>query len=147
MRRRMPTELPPRHDVFLKCRHSPGPRQQDQRVMLTLMTDLVLMECALLHHINAGFFPTMLFSLDQALYFHADVSTEDWLLCEVRSPVAGEWVLAGNPAQRPAAPSRSAASGARTDAWWRVRRRKASSASTPSTPAVRRRRNPLRARQ
>jgi acyl-CoA thioesterase II len=56
--------------------------------MGAFISDIPMMECALIDHIGAEFFPTMLFSLDQQVYFHADFNLNDWLLLECSSPIA-----------------------------------------------------------
>ncbi|CAD5221504.1 unnamed protein product [Bursaphelenchus xylophilus] len=88
MRTRHPPHRGPTHKVFMRSKYSPGDSQIDHRVMGAFMGDIVMIEGALMDHINAGFFPTMLFSLDQCLYFHTDVNTNEWMYVEVKSPIA-----------------------------------------------------------
>ncbi|CAD5215558.1 unnamed protein product [Bursaphelenchus okinawaensis] len=88
MRTRHPPDVAPEHQGFIKCNFSPGDGQVDHRVMASFMGDIVMMEGALVDHINHGFFPTMLFSIDQSVYFHTDINVNEWMFFDVQSPVA-----------------------------------------------------------
>lgn len=56
--------------------------------MGAFVSDISLMETVLVDHITDGFFPTMLFSLDQQVYFHGPFNLNEWLLVECTSPIA-----------------------------------------------------------
>jgi acyl-CoA thioesterase II len=68
-----------------------GDDQLDHHVMGAFASDIPMMECVLVDHITSGFFPTMLFSLDHQVYFHAPFSMNEWLLVECSSPIAGKY--------------------------------------------------------
>ncbi|KAI6235220.1 Acyl-coenzyme A thioesterase 8 [Aphelenchoides besseyi] len=78
----------PTHHIYVKAKASPGVDQIDHRILGAFISDITLMETALVDHMASGFFPTMLYSLDNNVYFHSDINLNDWLLIECTSPIA-----------------------------------------------------------
>ncbi|KAI6240147.1 Acyl-coenzyme A thioesterase 8 [Aphelenchoides fujianensis] len=88
MRTRYPKELSPVHHIYIRAREPLGSNQLNHRILAAFLSDISMMETALVDHIASGFFPTMLFSLDMNAYFHNDVDANEWLLIETTSPIA-----------------------------------------------------------
>lgn len=89
MRSRYSKELSPTHHTFVKCKGVIGNQQLDHYIMGAFISDIPMMECALIDHMASGFSPSMLFSLDHQVYFHGQFDMNEWLLIECRSPIAG----------------------------------------------------------
>jgi acyl-CoA thioesterase-2 len=84
-----PSPLPPRRDVWIRGRGSLGDDPALHATLLAYVSDFYFVGTSLLPHGVSWLSPGMqVASLDHAMWFHADLRADDWLLHSMESPRA-----------------------------------------------------------
>ncbi|KAH7719115.1 Protein F25E2.3 [Aphelenchoides avenae] len=79
----------PSYSMWVKAGEHLGDDAKLHRLFAAFMSDSIMMETAMLPHLHRGFVPSLLFSLDQCVYFHSpNINLDEWMLYEGWSPKA-----------------------------------------------------------
>lgn len=84
-----PAKVPPRRDVWIRGRGALGDDPALHATLLAYVSDFFFVGTSLLPHGVSWLSPGMqVASLDHAMWFHADLRADDWLLHSMESPRA-----------------------------------------------------------